>query len=952
MEHRKRTAIVALFVLALAICLSLIVAARQAEAQSAQTPQDSELDLSTATLYLKDLPPGFQDLSQAEVKDQLESAVDIYRSMMSGQTQAELVNVTGFRSRDALNQQFVVAGLETPLSPWEQTQIDRAFGYPGIVIQALRKTVGGDETGELPGYKTIGTTSLGFTMTTGGYRLNYVVARRGPVLIEVALLYDTDQAPLVDIVALARLLDERLLPVVGPETLQFRSSGPFVPELTTYIPTPLDVSTRPEVIGANLLLAALLMLLFSIAVELFSRALADSEGSLPEKLSGLPWLQQLRARLPVPKAGTRRRLPLMGVVRAAGVMLFYGLVFSLLDKTWNPLSMQGLVLFGSMTLAYGVVGLLGDLRAWRAIRRWGLSAGLNLRPTNILLSLVSTATTRLLSLAPGLMFGTPQALQTDEGQFDDRQQDRLTRIGVGTSESVALLAWLPTIVTTILQRLEIADNVKTIVGGLEAFLLVLFAVALENLFVQMLGFPGSFGESLHRRHRWQWLLGLFLVTFGFYHTLINPRGELAEALQGANVRLFFGVAMAFVVIAFGLYVYTLRERKTQKAIATAAPPGVRAAVVGESSSVEQAVAPPVPVEEISSTSVSLSPGETKVCPACGETIQAEARICRFCRQEVGSAVDVPKAVSTPVAEPRRQKRHSLLWLLGGVAAVVVLAAIAGLLWTGGGRLPAVPGLPASQAPTSLPPETPSSAPTAMSQETTTATAVLSASATPVPDAAVRENSIELREGPSSVYAVVRTYVQGTQLEVLGRSAGKQWLKVRAPDGQVGWTRTEYLQVNISVDDLEVATAAPSPTPKGQQVQPTAPPSIRRSVVVTLVRCAYSQWGRPAGMDDPSQACGYFDDRHPVLKVDIELHIENNSSADMKQWSATVYKKGGARAYTCYFGYEGVSGIPVVPAGQSREITLAAFIELGESLDYAVVVHSTGAVSNRVTLPPQ
>ncbi len=98
--------------------------------------------------------------------------------------------------------------------------------------------------------------------------------------------------------------------------------------------------------------------------------------------------------------------------------------------------------------------------------------------------------------------------------------------------------WALTTLTALVLRLEISETLRNIVGGAEGFLLIVFAVALENTFVQMLGLPGSFGEALRKKNSRFWLLGLVAITFAFYHTLINPRGELSAALQESNVRLF------------------------------------------------------------------------------------------------------------------------------------------------------------------------------------------------------------------------------------------------------------------------------------------------------------------------------------------------------------------------------------------------------------------------------
>jgi UDP-N-acetylmuramyl pentapeptide phosphotransferase/UDP-N-acetylglucosamine-1-phosphate transferase len=91
---------------------------------------------------------------------------------------------------------------------------------------------------------------------------------------------------------------------------------------------------------------------------------------------------------------------LLDIAKLFGVMFFYGLVLSLLGYTWQPLSLEGVILFFSMTIAYGLVGIVDDILQWRAILRWNLPADLTVRPPNILLAVTSTTARNLFSLVP------------------------------------------------------------------------------------------------------------------------------------------------------------------------------------------------------------------------------------------------------------------------------------------------------------------------------------------------------------------------------------------------------------------------------------------------------------------------------------------------------------------------------------------------------------------------
>jgi len=346
---------------------------------------------------------------------------------------------------------------------------------------------------------------------------------------------------------------------------RFRPAGPLTPEITTYIPTPLDLSSKPTVIGTNLLLAILTMIPFAAAAELFTVTLTENEEYLKRRIRKIPpvaYLRHLNKKIEKILDKKMRHYPAVrNIAQLLSVILFYGLVFSLLDHTWKPFSRSGLILFISMTIAYGLVGLADDIIQWRTLKKWKVPAEFSVHTTNLLISVISVSTSRLLTIVPGMMFGTPEALRVDESTLGIVKRNRLLKISAVTFLVIGSGLWLMTIATSLIQSLLLPGFLTNFVGGFEGFLLLVFAVALENTFVQMLGLPGGFGRALKQKNRWLWFAGLVAVAFIFYHTLINPRSELVEALQETNVVLFLSVSVVFIVIAFGLWLYFRMKRK-------------------------------------------------------------------------------------------------------------------------------------------------------------------------------------------------------------------------------------------------------------------------------------------------------------------------------------------------------------------------------------------------------
>jgi hypothetical protein len=362
-----------------------------------------------------------------------------------------------------------------------------------------------------------------------------------------------------------------------PETTAegFRQTGPLTPGITTYVPTPLDISTDPKVIGANLLLAAIAMILFTIASEILNRTLAKNEAFLQRLLRPLKWLRDLAERTSI---GKRLGRPVwFELLKLILVTLIYGFVFSLLDPSWKPFSLTGVYLFVMMAITYGIVGLADDIAQWVAARHWKLASSLTVRPGNLLTIVASTTFSRVFGILPGIMFGMPEAFDIDEAALKNRRtENALLRVAAGILFLLLFAAWLPTALTALILRGSWPEFLLVLVGGLESFLLLIFAVTVQNIFLQMLALPNTFGRALARWSKPVWAIGLLATTFLFLHTLLNPRGDLAEALVATNMLVFLITIFLFLVFTVLVWLFFLIVNAfTQKPVVHA--PGYLAA---------------------------------------------------------------------------------------------------------------------------------------------------------------------------------------------------------------------------------------------------------------------------------------------------------------------------------------------------------------------------------------
>lgn len=71
----------------------------------------------------------------------------------------------------------------------------------------------------------------------------------------------------------------------------------------------------------------------------------------------------------------------------------------------------------------------------------------------------------------------------------------------------------------------------------------------------------------------------------------------------------------------------------------------------------------------------------------------------------------------------------------------------------------------------------------------------------LPKVRVRVLSIMLRSGPGTVHQVLDTFSEGSELVMLGRAVGDEWVQVLSDEGLIGWMYADYLYLPAEVEDL-------------------------------------------------------------------------------------------------------------------------------------------------------
>ncbi len=161
---------------------------------------------------------------------------------------------------------------------------------------------------------------------------------------------------------------------------------------------------------------------------------------------------------------------------------------------------------------------------------------------------------------------------------------------------------------------------------------------------------------------------------------------------------------------------------------------------------------------------------------------------------------------------------------------------------------ATPELP---TPTPEPPT-----PTPESQDPTATPEPASPTPIPVP-AVVSDQTINVRGGPGTAYAVVGSLAGGEQAPILGKNNSGDWWQIQLADSTEGWVYSEIVNTVGDVSGISVVTNIPAPpaTPT-PSAPPTATPAPKPAVdFVVTGRRLWSPTENGGYFDGPSLHCG-------------------------------------------------------------------------------------------------
>lgn len=371
-------------------------------------------------------------------------------------------------------------------------------------------------------------------------------------------------------------------PTTRPAHPRYRS-GPV--ELYNALPTPLQISTDPRVVGTNLFVAILVALLFGLTSTVLNDTLNANRDVFDNSRLGRALAALKRAigaatrrlgtvALPGGRAGAEeataaagRRPRIRDIVQVGLFLVVTALIACFLEPSFRFLTWPSVGVFFAMLLSVGLVNMTYEGSQVVAARRFRLDAALRLNPIGILVALGCVLLSRAVGFVPGYLYGVAGGYAL--GAAADLSRRREAAIGgtaLASTLLLALLAWGLTIPTSLL--IDAVGDSKLLAGlfgSLQDGLLTIFFVGLEVVFLEMFPLRPTNGAVLFQWSKVVWGAAFGVVGFIALHTLLTPDSAYLDTVRNNSLGLLLGMLALYSALTFGLWYYFERRRLRQAA---------------------------------------------------------------------------------------------------------------------------------------------------------------------------------------------------------------------------------------------------------------------------------------------------------------------------------------------------------------------------------------------------
>ncbi|MDP1804798.1 MAG: FGLLP motif-containing membrane protein [Acidimicrobiales bacterium] len=306
-------------------------------------------------------------------------------------------------------------------------------------------------------------------------------------------------------------------------------------ELVTAVPTPADISTDPETIAANVLLAIALILLIGFPADIFNATLLDNY----DEIRG--WFRFGRRRREAAMARAEDwfdRLPTP--LRLGTFGLMGSVLYGLLDPNFG-FNRPSLILVLGLLLAIATISTVLDLLRVRYHHRVTRKhSRLKAYPLGLVMAAILVFFSRIGDFHPGYVFGVFTALAFEDELYDEEDGRGLAVAGVG----LLVVALLALFLRGPVDQLAGANGASFYVLVIDAALATLWIAGIQAVIWGLIPIKFMYGQKVLAWSKWGWLAIYGTGMLLFVHTLLHPGmglyGNAAEASLFSVTLLFLG----------------------------------------------------------------------------------------------------------------------------------------------------------------------------------------------------------------------------------------------------------------------------------------------------------------------------------------------------------------------------------------------------------------------------